>query len=55
MASWEIGLLITIVYVCVYGVVNRICKCVETCAAAKSHRVWVANGCPGSEEKKQNM
>lgn len=32
MNSFEIGVLSLIVYFCVYGLINRICQCVEYCA-----------------------
>ena len=32
----QIGLLIVLTYVCVYGVINRICKCIENCSMSKA-------------------
>ena len=37
MSSFEIALLIMIVYIAIYGIVNRICKCVEKFAYAKCY------------------
>lgn len=34
----EIGGLILLVYFAVYGVINRICKCIEHCATGKAVR-----------------
>lgn len=35
MTSFEIGVLAVILYICVYGIVNRICKCIEQVTANK--------------------
>jgi hypothetical protein len=35
MSSFEIGVLAVILYICAYGIVNRICKCVELIASYK--------------------
>ena len=37
MNSIELGILIILVYLCVYALINRICKCVEYCAMARSY------------------
>lgn len=29
MSSFEIGVLAVIIYICIYGIVNRVCKCIE--------------------------
>lgn len=36
MSSFEIGVLIVIVYLCVYGIVSRICKTVENLEVTRS-------------------
>lgn len=36
MEVLQYGLLIFLVYLCVYAIVNRICRCVETCSRNKS-------------------
>ena len=38
MTSFEIGILVFLTYICMYGLVNRICKCIETCAMSKMVR-----------------
>lgn len=35
MTSFEIGVLAVILYICVYGIINRICKCIEQVTANK--------------------
>lgn len=35
MSSFEIGVLAVILYICVYGIINRICKCIEQVTANK--------------------
>lgn len=35
MSSFEIGVLAVILYICAYGIVNRICKCVELITSYK--------------------
>ena len=37
LAAVQTALIIVIIYICVYGVVNRICKCIEYCSFAKSY------------------
>ena len=37
LAAVQTALIIVIIYICVYGVVNRICKCIEYCSLAKSY------------------
>ena len=37
LAAVQTALIIVIIYICVYGVVNRICKCIEYCSMAKSY------------------
>ena len=46
MTAIEIGGLILISYLAVFGIVNRICKCIEHCATGKAIRetAVVANG-----------
>lgn len=40
----ELGGLILIGYLAVFGIVNRICKCIEHCATGKAIREAAANG-----------
>lgn len=35
MTSFEIGILVFLIYLCVYSLINRICKCIESCAMSK--------------------
>lgn len=35
MGSFEIGLLLVVAYICVYGITNRICSCIEECFECK--------------------
>lgn len=35
MPSFEIGVLAVILYICVYGIINRICNCIEQVTANK--------------------
>lgn len=35
MTSIEIGLVIFLAYLCLYGLVSRVCKCIESCALSK--------------------
>lgn len=35
--SFELALLIILVYLCVWGIINRICRCIETTAIAKAY------------------
>lgn len=43
MSPVTIGILIVLTYICVFGLVNRICKCVEHCATAKSFEKALTN------------
>lgn len=36
MSSFEIGILLVIGYIAVFGIINRICSCFEKCAVAKA-------------------
>ena len=35
--SVEIAVITFIVYICIFAIVNRICKCVEHCATARTY------------------
>lgn len=35
MTLFETALLVVLIYICVFGIVNRICKCIEQAAMAK--------------------
>lgn len=43
MTSFEIGLIIVVIYICLYGLVNRICKCVEACMLGKTYNTFLKN------------
>ena len=51
MESLKIFLLIMLVYLCIYGVANSICRCSEHCATAKSYEKFVENA--GKNDKKE--
>lgn len=40
----ELGGLLLIGYLVVFGIVNRICKCIEHCATGRAIRATAANG-----------
>lgn len=44
-----LGIIILIAYICVFSLVDRICKCVEHCANAKSFAKTVASNKPDTE------
>lgn len=44
MEIWNVVLLIILGYICVYGIVNRICKTWETVAMAKAYVKYVEAG-----------
>lgn len=44
MEFWNVVMLIILGYVCVYGIVNRICKAIETAAMAQSYVKYVEAG-----------
>ena len=44
MEFWNIVMLVILGYVCVYGIVNRICKAIETVAMAQSYVKYVEAG-----------
>lgn len=41
MSSFEIGLLSVVIFVCVYALVDRVCKCIEQCALGKSYQEFI--------------
>ena len=44
MTLFQVALFIVLIYICIFGIVNRICKCVEHCATSKSYgQIAVAN------------
>ena len=49
MSSFEIGLLLVTAYLALYGLVSRICECIERCAQYDSQR-----GCSCNGDKKEN-
>lgn len=44
MEFWNVVMIIILGYVCVYGIVNRICKAIETAAMAQSYVKYVEAG-----------
>ena len=44
MEFWNVVMLIILVYVCVYGIVSRICKSFETVAMAKAYIKYIEAG-----------
>lgn len=51
MNSFEIGLLSVVIFVCVYTLIDRICKCIEQCALGKSYTEFLKKN---EEENKPN-
>ncbi len=53
MSSFDITLLVIVIYLAVYGIVNRICKCIEQFAYAKcySEKMEGNNNGKGRTEK----
>lgn len=41
MALFEFCVAALFVYLCLYGLVNRVCKCMEHCATAKAYGKFV--------------
>jgi hypothetical protein len=44
MSFFEILLTIIIVYACSYGIVNRICSCIETCKSSEAYKEFLRSG-----------
>ena len=44
MSMLQIGIMLVIGYLCLYSIVDRICKCVEECARFKSYNEYIKNG-----------
>lgn len=38
MSFFEILLTIIVIYACSYGIINRICNCIETCKYSEAYR-----------------
>lgn len=43
MSMLQIGIMLVIGYLCLYSIVDRICKCVEECAKFKSYNEYIKN------------
>lgn len=43
MSSFEICIVVFFVYLCVYSIISRICKCAEHCSTAKSLAQFLVN------------
>lgn len=39
--SIELALFALVIYIAVYSIINRICKCVEACSLAKSYNQYL--------------
>lgn len=51
MSSFEICIIVFFIYLCVYSIISRICKCVEHCSNSKSlARILVNNQWADSKE-----
>ncbi len=35
---FQVTLMIFLIYICLYSLVNRICKCIEYCAVGKAYK-----------------
>lgn len=44
MSGFVIGCLIIVVYICLYTIIDRICRCKEHCATANSFNKYVEAG-----------
>lgn len=55
MSSFDITLLVIVIYLAVYGIVNRICKCIEQFAYAKrcSEKMEGNNGKSGIKKSSE--
>lgn len=52
MTAIQAGLFILVIYICVYGIVNRICTCIEHCATGKAYQTAINNA--ATTNKQQN-
>lgn len=50
MSFFEILLTIIIVYACSYGIVNRICSCIETCKSSEAYKEVLISGKDNNKE-----
>lgn len=48
-------LFVLIIFICVYTLIDRICKCIEHCATAKAYSKFRENGVLTSLEKVQEQ
>lgn len=65
MSTFDISLLVIIIYIAIYGIVNRVCKCIEKFAYAKCYEMAKkeigneqsgdAKNCPGNKEENRNL
>lgn len=43
LTALQLALFIVMIYICIYSIVNRICKCFEHCSTAKSYGTVAIN------------
>ena len=43
--SITIALAALVIYICIYALLDRVCKCAEHCAEMKAYGAAVASGC----------
>lgn len=51
MATWELAIVLIIAYIGVFGIINRICTCVERCHMTDNYSNTVV---PGEKDNGQN-
>lgn len=51
----QLTLLIIMIYICVYGIVNRICKCIEYCSVGKVYKEQLKAGNDISGKDQNNV
>ena len=52
--SIELALFVLVIYIAVYSIVNRICKCVEACNLARSYNQYL-DKIGGENNDKENV
>ena len=50
MELFEFCVAVLFVYLCLYGLVNRVCRCKEHCATAKAYGKFVDNVTDNTEK-----
>ena len=43
MDALKIGAIVLIAYICVYSIIDRICKCMENCAMSNAYNTFLKN------------